>query len=178
LGNFLLMVPCPEVDPHVAAMRERFDPSSARGLKAHLTLLHASLPAAGLDSGTIGRLAAAASAAAPFSYQVSRIARFPGTLYLVVEPPEPFISLHEKFQAALPPGRRERPFVPHISVVRKSAIDDRGVESELAAMLARRGPIACACREIELFENSDGRWRSVRGFALSGDRDIPLPGLS
>ena len=169
------MVSCPEVDPHVAAMRQRFDPSSARGLNAHITLLHASMPAEGLDPGTIGRIRAVASAAAAFSYEVTRIARFPGTLYLAVEPLEPFLSLHEQFQAALPPGRREQPFVPYISIVRKSSIDDRGVESELAAMLARQGPIACACRGIDLLENSGGPWRSVENFTLSGYRDNPWP---
>jgi 2'-5' RNA ligase len=83
--------------------------------------------------------------------------------------------LHEKFQAALPPATREQPFVPHISIVRKSSIDDRGVESELAVLLARHGPIACACRRIELLENSSGPWRSVQNFALSGDRGNPGP---
>ena len=67
-------------------------------------------------------------------------------------------------------------FVPHISIVRKSSIDDRGVESELAAMLARQGPIACACRESSC---SKLRWSVAvcAGFALSGGRDIPSPGL-
>ena len=172
------MASCPEVDPHVAGIRKRFDPSSARGLNAHITLLHAAMPTDGLDPGTISQLRAATSTVAAFSYQVVRIARFPGTLYLAVEPPDPFLVLHEKFKAAMPPGRHEQPFVPHISVVRKSAIDDRAVESELAAMLARHGPIACACRGIELLENSAGPWRCVRSFALSGDKDIPLPGPS
>ena len=172
------MVPCPEADSYVGAIRQRWDPSSARGLKAHITLVHVSMPAAGLESGMIGQLQRVASAEVAFSFRVARIARFPGTLYLVVEPPEPFASLHEKLETALQRGKRDQAFVPHISIVRKSASDDRGVESELVAILARHGPIACVCREIELLENSTGMWRTVRTFALTGDRDNPWRGPS
>ena len=158
MAQLLFMVRVPEVEPYVAQLRARFDPSASRGLPAHLTLLHSSLPAGGIDAAVIARATAAACSIAAFNYQVTRVARFPGTLYLAAEPAAPFLLLHDRVAAALSTGALEQqerqPLVPHISVVRKSAIDDRGIEAELTVALQRHGPIACACHEIELLENS------------------------
>jgi 2'-5' RNA ligase len=176
LANYLLMVNCREVDPYVAPLRDRYDPSAARGLGAHITLLHASLPAGGLDAGMIVRFSGVVGTAAAFPYRIGGVARFPGTLYLAVEPAAPFAALHEQLKSAAQltqPGGRSPPFVPHISIVRKGTGDDAPVEAELTAMLGRHGPIACHCSEVELLENSAGRWRSVQHFALTGHRDTP-----
>jgi 2'-5' RNA ligase len=182
MAQSLILVRVPELEPHVASLRARFDPSARRGLGAHVTILHSNLPAGRIDPTTPEQVAVVASSLSPFDYRITRVARFPGTLYLAVEPAAPFARLRERLCAVLPVDERERrrhePFIPHVSVVRKSAIDDGEVEAELAAMLLRHAPIACACREIVLLENSSGWWRPVREFALKGDTDSPWPALS
>ena len=182
MAQSLFVVRVPEVEPYVAHLRARFDPAAKRGLAAHITVLHSSMPPDRIDQTVIERVVTAASTVAPFSYQVARVARFPATLYLAAEPAAPFVSLNEKLLAALPAhapdDKRRQPFVPHISIVRRSAVDDRDVETELAKMLERHGPIHCACRGIVLLENSSNMWRPVQEFALSGGMGSPSLGLS
>jgi hypothetical protein len=182
MAQFLIMVRVPEVEPHVARLRARLDPSAKRGLGAHVTVLHWNMPADGLDPTALERIAAAVSVLAPFDYRITRLARFPGTLYLAAEPAAPFVLLRDRLAAALrmgEPGRGvQEPLIPHVSVVRKSVSDDREAEAELTTMLERCAPISCACRQIVLLENSTGSWRPVLEFVLNGDKDIPWRGPS
>jgi 2'-5' RNA ligase len=181
MAHLLFMVPVPEVEPYVSQLRERFDPSARRGLPAHITLLHAALPERRLDADDVSRARAALAPMAQFGFQVTKVARFPGTLYLGVEPRAPFERLHEALARAWPPGdpdRQRQPLVPHISVMRKFEGDDRPVEAELMLMLSRHGPIDCDCHEIGLLEDSSGSWRPLQQFALSAGRDSPSPAPS
>ena len=176
MPHSLVIARVPEVEPCVAHLRERFDPAARRGLGAHVTLLHALLAPSGIDPSMIASVAATAAAATPFEFKVSRVARFATTLYLAVEPPEPFASLHRSLTALAPgapsAGRPQRDFVPHISVVRRAGgadFDDpavREAESELNQALARHSPIQCVCRELVLLEDSTGAWRPVLAHAF------------
>jgi 2'-5' RNA ligase len=173
--HVLVIVRVPEVEPYVSKLRERFDPAARRGLGAHVTLLHAALPAGGIDPSMSASVAAIASAVTPYTFTVTRVARFATTLYLAVEPAEPFVSLHRSLAALAPAApsadRLRRDFVPHISVVRRSsaaALADPEVceaERQLAQELARHGPIQCVCRELVLLEDSTGTWRPVQTYA-------------
>jgi hypothetical protein len=177
MSQLLLMVPVLEVEPYVAQLRAQFDPSAKRGLGAHITVLHANLTSGRIEPTFLEQIAAGLSSTAAFGYQITRVARFPGTLYLAAEPAAPFELLRKKVMAALPIGERRRQvneaLVPHVSVVRKSALDDREVAIELAATLRRHGPIACTCKELVLLENSSGIWLPAKKFTLSGDTDTP-----
>jgi 2'-5' RNA ligase len=180
MAQFLIMVRVPELEPHVARLRAQFDPSARRGLAAHITLLHSNLTADRVDGTALEKIAAAATSTASFDYQITRVARFPGTVYLAAEPAAPFVLLRKSLALVLRMEEREQqgqePLIPHVSVVRKSSIDDRGVEAELIAMLERHGPIACACKGIALLENSSGQWRTVQEYSLSDDTGNPWPG--
>ncbi len=177
MAQLLIMVRAVEVEPHVAHLRAQFDPSARRGLGAHVTILHANMPSDRMDPLALERIAAAVAPMARFDYQITRLARFPGTLYLVVEPAAPFALLQGRLAAAMlmeeREGRGEDQFIPHISIVRKSATEDSEVEAELATMLERHAPISCVCREVVLLENSSGRWRPVQEFVLNGDTGNP-----
>lgn len=179
MANVLVAVLVPEVEPYIEALRQRFDPAARRGLGAHVTLLHAPLPPHGIDAAMIAVIAEAAAGVAPFHYAVTGLGRFPGTLYLAVEPTAPFDALHARIAAfqdlagvaqAPAPGQSPaaRRFVPHVSVVRKDRHGDglREAEAELAPVLEAKAPIRCECREIVLLENSTGLWRRVAKFAL------------
>jgi 2'-5' RNA ligase len=107
----------------------------------------------------------------PYTFTVTRVARFATTLYLAVEPAEPFASLHRSLTALAPgatsAGTPQREFVPHISVVRRgsaAALADPEVleaEQHLTQAFARHGPIQCLCRELVLLEDSTGTWQPV-----------------
>ncbi len=182
MPQLLIMVPVPEVEPHIAQLRARFDPSAKRGLRAHVTLVHANMPSGPLEPIFLQHLAASVSSMAPFEYQITRVGRFPATLYLAAEPAGPFVLLRARLVPALGTTERERQaretLVPHISVVRKSASDDHGVELELTSTLRSYGPIPCACRELELLENSSGVWLPVERLRLGGGTDNPWRGPS
>ena len=186
MPHILVIVSVPEVEPYVAALRERFDRSARRGLGSHVTLLHAPLPADGIDAATIAAVAAVAAGAAPFRYAVTGLAHFPGTIYLAVDPWEPFNELHARLRPQpARPGSSPREFIPHISVVRETRRADPGpaaadavidalpvAEAELIPLLDA-APLQCECREIVLLEDSTGRWRPLQSFALSGGKDNP-----
>ena len=170
-AHALVIVRVPEVELYVAKLRERFDPAARRGLGAHVTLLHAPLPPGGIDPAMVVAVVTTAAAVTPFAFMVTRVARFATTLYLAVEPAEPFASLHRSLTALVPntpsAGRPQREFVPHISVVRQgsgAALAEHvfaEAEDELAQALARDGPIPCVCRELVLLEDATGTWRPV-----------------
>ena len=170
-AHALVIVRAPEVEPYVAELRERFDPAARRGLGAHVTLLHAPLPPGGIDPAMVAAVVTTAAAVTPIAFKVTRVARFATTLYLAVEPAEPFASLHRSLTALAPgapsAGRSQRDFVPHISVVRRGSaatladLEVAEAEQQLTQALARHGPIPCVCRELVLLEDSTGAWRPV-----------------
>jgi hypothetical protein len=183
MAHSLIVVLVPEAEPHVATLREKFDPAARRALGAHITLRHAVLPATGIDAAMIGVIATVAAATVPFDFAITRVARFPGTLYLGVDPAAPFADLGRQLVDGLSAGAArpepDKVLVPHISVVRRGSGADlagaevREVERELVEALKRHGPIRCACREIVLLEDATGSWQQVRAFELSGCTDSP-----
>ena len=170
----IFIVRVPEAEPYVAQLRERFDPAARRGLGAHITVLYPFMPPDRVDQTVLGRVQAVASTLAPFAFQLTRVARFPGTLYLAAHPAAPFVALNARLRNEFPVSPRHRgksrSLVPHLSVVRKSDVDDRAAEAGLALVLETHGPIACMCRQVELIEDSSGLWRPMQGFALSAAR--------
>ncbi len=177
MPQLLIMVPVLEAEPYVAQLRERFDPSARRGLGAHITIVHSNLSSDSFELKFLEHIGACATSTSPFEYRLTKVARFPGTLYLAAEPASRFALLKERLVPTLPATERGRqstePLVPHVSIVRKSTFDDQEVEMELTRMLSRVGPIACLCREFVLLENSSGAWRQVERFTLRGDTDSP-----
>ena len=152
----------------MAHLRERFDRAAQRGLGAHITILYPFAAPEAVNREMLRGLAEVACAATPFSFALTHVARFPGTVYLVPQPASRFIRLHDAFAAAFPGdgAAARQPYVPHLSVARGRLGDDDGVEAELAATLQAQGPIQCLCRELVLMENSSGLWRTVGAFVL------------
>lgn len=200
MPHALVIVPVSEVEPYVASLRERFDRSARRGLGAHVTLLHVPLSPHGVDAAMCTMIAETAARVAPFRYAVTGLAQFPGTIYLAVDPQEPFNELHARLASPLAsadaviPGaagrKPPREFIPHISVVRAPRRAGRGpadadaavdalpvAEAELIPLLDA-APLRCECREIVLLEDSTGRWQPVQAFALSGCTGSPSPAPS
>lgn len=159
----------PEAEPHVAHLRERFDPAARRGLGAHITITYPLLAPERLDEAALRRMTNIAAGAGSFRFMLTHVARFPSTIYLAPKPASRFVALHDRFRGAFPVvdvGHHES-YVPHLSVARNISGDDHGVDAELKSLLARHGPIECLCRRLSLMENGSGLWREVQGFALA-----------
>jgi len=173
---FVVLVP--EAEPLVAALRSRFDPSSALGVPAHITVLHPFVPPVQLTPEVLARAAAALFGLQPFDFLLARVQRFPGVLYLALEPAAPFVALTEALVRAFPAfppfgGVHDR-IVPHLTVAQGDDHTLQRADTELRAALRAHGPVAAPCRELCLLQNAGGFWREWHRLALRGQGD-PVP---
>ena len=161
----------PEAEPYVRALRERFDPSAALGVPAHVTVLYPFMSPEKITQAILDRIRLAVSSASAFEFRLGRIGRFPGALYLAPEPVEPFIALTEslvrQFPDHLPYGGKYDSIVPHLTVAQWDEPGNRLAEARLAATLPTGAGIRASCREVVLIENSSGRWEHMRSFPLA-----------
>jgi 2'-5' RNA ligase len=147
---------------------------AALGVPAHLTLLYPFVDPDRLTSATRRALVDVAGRHAPFAYALSRMATWPDTVYVAVEPTSPFVRLQRSLQVAFPThpiyGRDASfRFVPHVTVA-EGVVDD-AVGSSTAWRELPRDRYAAA---IELIASgADGRWRTVWRIRLGGrDRAV------
>src|SRR5437868_11055425 len=161
----------PEAEPYVGALRQRYDPSAALGVPAHITVLYPFMAPEEITQRVLGDIRRALSFASAFSFTLARVCRFPDALYLAPEPAAPFIALTRKlvdqFPGYLPYGGQHAGIVPHLTVAHAAEAEHDMAEAQLAATLPRRG-IPAKCIEVVLIENSSGLWKPMHSFALAG----------
>jgi hypothetical protein len=168
-----LVVLVPDADPLVRPFRERFDPSAAAGLGAHITLLYPFIEPGKIDARTLAVLAECFRCFAPITFSLPTLRRFfAETLYLAPEPDEPFrqltLAIWERFPDT-PPYRGAWPdIVPHLSVGRFA--DARMLDeaaTDLATTMAQSPPVRALASTVVLIENTTGRWIATSAFELS-----------
>lgn len=93
VGQTGVIVPVPEAEPVVAQWRERFDPSAAVGVPAHVTVIYPFVPLDGLVNQDLSDLQAIFASRPRFSVTFSRCGRFPSVLYLAPDDEAPFRDL-------------------------------------------------------------------------------------
>ena len=150
--------------PGLERLRLRSVGDAGDGVPAHLTMLYPFLEPPQLDSGVRDRLAAVAGRFEPFAYRLAGPARWPDTVYVAVDPVEPFVRLQTDLQAAFPdwpiygePTGFE--FVPHVTVAEGDPVALRATVTDPAW---RRLPITATARALEVIATRpDGRWRLV-----------------
>jgi 2'-5' RNA ligase len=165
-----LLALVPEAEPWVADLRVRYDPVANLGVPAHITLLVPFLPPDTIGDGersTLGRLFAKAR---PFDFALTRVGRFPQTVYLEPEPAGPFVGLTEALAEAFPScppyGGLFEEVVPHLTVSDKDLEKADAVAAEMRSRLTARGPIRATCRRIQLFVERSGYWKQAQAFRL------------
>ena len=154
-----MIVPVPEAEPAVSALRLRHDPMAALGVPAHITILFPFAPPEEVDERAVAELAEGQH---PFAFELVELRRFGEEVtYLAPDPAAPFSSLIDAAAARWP----EYPpyegtvaqVVPHLTV----GLGVVDVEVEL--------PIVCAARQLLLLEEkADGGWSARRSYALAG----------
>lgn len=169
-----LIVAVPEAEPHVADLRQRYDPSAPLGAPAHVTVLYPFLPPHRITTSVLDGVRSAISTIAPFRFRLARVGRFPETVYLAPEPPDPFAelttSVHRQFPDYPPYGGQFDSIIPHLTVAHAEEAVLATVERQLLGAITAAGGLAAACNELSLIENSSGAWRPMASIPLGSGR--------
>ena len=156
-----LIVPVPNAEPAVGALRARYDRSDETGVPAHITLL---APFGDRDDG----LAELFAEFEPFDFALTDVRRWPGVLYLAPEPEEPFRALIDAIVVRYPEhppyeGEHDE-VIPNLTVGHLEP-----VPLEIDGELAKAIPIhARATHVVQLEVFAPPRWRERQRFALGG----------
>jgi hypothetical protein len=153
-----LIVPVPDAEPAVAAIRLRHDPFAKLGVPAHVTVL---FPFAGSDAIDEAALAGILGPRRAFAFMLVAVRRFADeNTYLAPDPPEPFVALTEAIWSRWPEhppyGGTFATIIPHLTLGYGAVAFDGPL------------PIACHAREVRLIEEDGpgGSWLLRRSFAL------------
>jgi len=179
-----LAVLVPEAESLVKPFRDRYDPSAAAGMPAHITLLYPFKPPEDVDDVLVEQLRACLARIAPFRFALAPIRRFPTeVLYLAPEPAEPFrqltLVIWSLFPETPPYGGRWPDIVPHLSVAR--LVDERqldGIANDLAQASKGKLPIHATAAEVALMDNRSGRWLVRASLGLGPARPLDKIGIS
>jgi 2'-5' RNA ligase len=167
-----LVVLVPEAEASVKPFRDRYDPSAAAGMPAHITLLYPFKPPDEVDEAVLEDLRRCFTRFAPISFSLSSIRRFPvEVLYLAPEPDEPFrrltLAIWDRYPETPPYGGRWSEIVPHLSVAWRA--DEQqldAITNDFVEASREKLPIRAAASEVALMDNRSGRWQVRAMFGL------------
>jgi 2'-5' RNA ligase len=169
-----LMVVVPEAEPLVKPFRDRYDPSAAAGVPAHITLLYPFKHPDEIDRVVLDDLGRSFRRCAPFGFSLALIRRFPdAVLYLAPEPDEPFRALTQaiwdRYPETPPYGGKWPDIVPHLSVawVGNAQQLDR-ISDDFATAAQGKLPIRATATGVVLMEKRSGRWLTRATFGFEG----------
>jgi 2'-5' RNA ligase len=166
-----LIVPVPEAEPAVGALRSRYDTSASWGVPAHITVLYPFLPPAELGETVLADVRETVRTVPGFELALTRTDWFgDDVLWLAPEPDGPFrtltAALWARFPRAAPYGGAFDDVVPHLTVAHGQPPP---VLREAAARVAAALPIHAPVRAVRLIvgrpEPGDS-WHTVAEFPL------------
>ncbi|MEY9871433.1 2'-5' RNA ligase [Streptacidiphilus sp. MAP12-33] len=168
-GQTALLAKAAEAEPLVGHWRQRFDPSAAAGVPAHVTVLFPFLDADLVSASVIGDLTALIAGHSPLTVRFDGCGRFPDVLYLAPDPTGPLRALTESVAArwpeAPPYGGQFAEVVPHLTVAHGQP---SGVFDEVEAELADRLPVSATISSVSLYVSDGQRWRCHTEFPMLG----------
>ena len=157
----------PEAEELVGPWRDKADPSAARGVPAHVTLLTPFLPADRIDAGVLGELGWFFAGVDAFEIRFDGVGEFreSGVVYL-----DPVGNELDELAAALarrwpetPPyeGRVDAPHA-HLTVAHS---DDAGLRAQAADAVRAGLPLAATAAHAALWTcDESGRWSEAHTF--------------
>ncbi|MGZ6791633.1 MAG: 2'-5' RNA ligase family protein [Mycobacteriales bacterium] len=162
-----LLLPVPEAEPLVADLRTEGDPSAARGVPAHVTLLFPFVPDP--DAGVVAELAFFFERVDGFDLTFREVGEFPEVVYLAPEQAKDCADLTEalalRWPGFPPYGGAFDEVVPHLTVVDSP---DEALRERARKELAGGLPVRSAAREAQLWvQGDDGRWQCRASFPLA-----------
>lgn len=155
-----IMVLVHAAEPLVGAWRAQYDPRAPVGVPAHVTVLYPFLAPDDIDDDVVAELRLLLTRCEPFAFRLSRAGRFPGVLYLVPEPAEPFVAMTDaiahRWPEAPPYGGTHASVIPHLTVAH---LDDSERLDEIERVILPALPIETAATSAYLMvQGDDGRW--------------------
>lgn len=159
----------PEAEPLVADLRSVHDHMAARGVPAHVTVLHPFRPT--LDDDAVSTIASVCAAVPSFAATLASVRRFDDTIvvYLVPSPAAPFVELTRLLVAAFPDcppyGGAHPDTIPHLTVASRAT---PSTADALGPVLAAGLPITVAVTHLtRLVEDDAGLWTIDRSWPLA-----------
>jgi 2'-5' RNA ligase len=163
-----VVVEVPAAEPVVGVHRMRHDPTAARGVPAHVTILYPFRT--NLEGDTAERIEEICRSFTPFEATFATVGRFAdeGIVWLRPEPHDVFVALLRAFAAAFPDcppyGGRIPEVIPHLTV---GAGLDPGDAASLETALAAQLPVITTVERLTLLvEDDDGMWHGERSWRL------------
>jgi 2'-5' RNA ligase len=157
-GRTALVVPVPELEEITRPWRQRFDPSAAKGMPPHITILFPFARQRHLSPEGLARLATLCAAVRAPTVTFARCRRFAATIWLAPDPATPFAELTRAVVAEwpdLPPyGGAYDEIVPHVTLGQGPDTPFNEIEREIAAQL----PVRTVLHAAALFVPAGGRW--------------------
>jgi 2'-5' RNA ligase len=171
-GESALLIPVPEAEDLVGEWRSLYDPSSAAGVPAHITLLYPFIPRAEIGPETIEELRVHFAKTRAFSVSFPTLARFPGVVYLAPTPDRPIRrmigQLVEMYPDYPPYSGRFDDFVPHLTIADRRERLDLVLMNRVENGIGPGLPIDARAREVWLMTNRRKRWTKKARFPLRG----------
>jgi 2'-5' RNA ligase len=167
-----LVVLVPEADALVGPFRERFDRSALEGMSAHITINYPFQPKQTDRELLIGELSALFSGFPSVRFRLTELRQDPDTLYLAVEPEQPFREIVEavvnRYPESPPYGRTSDRVAPHVTVAEETpGADFRHIAEEFASASRGRLPIEGIACEIWLMHYENHVWSKTIAFDLA-----------
>jgi 2'-5' RNA ligase len=163
-GDTALALLVPEADPVVERWRLRYDPSAARGVAAHITVLGPFLGEEEIARPDVDALRRIAARTPYLHLRFERTGHFPGVLWL--DPTAAtclplFQTVHQRWPECIPYGDPDLDVVPHLTVTRTAGPEAISlIETALAASL----PLDAEVRAMTLLAFDGTRWRHRTDF--------------
>jgi hypothetical protein len=151
----------PEAEPLVGAWRSMGDPSAARGVPAHVTLLYPFLPAGALDEGVLGELEWFFAGVDAFGLQFEDLGQFEAEGVLYLRPRGEVLvelvrSLALRWPECPPYGGKHPDPTPHLTVVHSA---DHRLRQQACDKVAAGLPLRATARQASLWVcDADGTW--------------------
>jgi 2'-5' RNA ligase len=166
-----LVVLIPEAEHLVAPFRERYDPSAAEGMPAHITINYPFTPLWPNWYEVLLALEGLFEEIAQFSFSLPQIGQFPDVIYLGPVPIEPFrdmiAGVTSRFPESPPYSGQIEEVVPHLTVAQIGDREKlRAVAEDFERHAAGHLPIQCRADSVWLMDNRTGEWEPQFEFLL------------
>lgn len=172
LKQSALGVMVPEAESLVKPFRDRYDPSAAEGVPAHITILVPFKPPEMITAEVLDTLQRLFARFTRFTFSLTDLRRFPDVLYLAPVPETPFKTLTgklvEQFPDTPPYGGAFADVIPHLTIAQvaePAQLNQIAQDFEQAA--AGKLPVSAMVTEVVLLDNTNGPWQCHTRFALS-----------
>lgn len=169
-----LVILVPEAEPIVKSFRDRYDPSAALGVPAHITILYPFIPPGLQTAADLAALQAHFAEFPHISLTLAELRCFPDALYLAPEPDEPIRRLIQATAARFPdypPYGGEFPdIIPHLTVAQLSDPDRlKEVAADFRLQALGHLPIQVTAAHVALIDNATGEWHVKNRFSLGNN---------